>query len=90
MILQDKTATIDAKIWEPNNAGIDDFDALDYVEVYGDVSSFQGALQVSVKRVRRCREGEFNPADYLPVSKKALSLCMPSWRASLTVWAILT
>ena len=72
VIIQDKTGTIDAKIWEPNNAGIDDFDALDYVEVYGDVSSFQGALQVSVKRVRRCREGEFNPADYLPVSKKGI------------------
>ena len=72
VILQDKTGTMDAKIWEPNNAGIDDFDALDYIEVYGDVSSFQGALQVSVKRVRRCREGEYNPADYLPVSKKGI------------------
>ena len=72
VILQDKTGTIDAKIWEPNNAGIEDFDALDYIEVYGDVSSFQGALQISVKRVRRCREGEFNPADYLPVSKKGI------------------
>ena len=70
VILQDKTGTIDAKIWEPNNAGIDDFDALDYIEVYGDVSSFQGALQISVKRVRRCREGEYNPAEYLPVSSK--------------------
>lgn len=72
VILQDKTGTIDAKIWEPNNAGIDDFDALDYIEVYGDVSSFQGALQISIKRVRCCREGEFNPADYLPVSKKGI------------------
>ena len=78
VILQDKTGTIDAKIWEPNNAGIDEFDALDYIEVYGDVSSFQGALQVSVKRVRRCREGEYNPADYLPISKKALTQCMPN------------
>ena len=72
VILQDKTGTIDAKIWEPNNAGIDDFDALDYVEVYGDVSSFQGMLQVSIKRVRRCREGEYNPAEYLPISKKGI------------------
>lgn len=70
IILQDKTGTIDAKIWEPNNPGIDDFDALDYIEVYGDVSSFNGALQVSIKRVRYCREGEYNPADYLPVSSK--------------------
>ncbi len=69
VILQDKTGTIDAKIWDPNNAGIAEFDTLDYIEVYGDVTSFQGALQVNVKRVRKCQEGEYQPADYLPVSK---------------------
>lgn len=70
VILQDKTGTIDAKVWEPNNPGIGDYDDLDYIEVYGDVTSFQGALQISVKRIRVCREGEYNPADYLPVSSK--------------------
>ena len=45
VILQDKTGTIDAKIWEPNSMGIDDFDMMDYIAVVGDVSSFQGALQ---------------------------------------------
>ena len=70
VILQDKTGTIDAKVWEPNNPGIGDYDTLDYIEVYGDVTNFQGALQVSVKRIRVCREGEYNPADYLPVSSK--------------------
>ena len=69
LILQDKTGTIDAKVWDPNNAGIGEFDTLDYIEVYGDITSFQGALQVNVKRIRRCQEGEFAPADYLPVSK---------------------
>ena len=70
VILQDKTGTIDAKVWEPNNPGIGDYDTLDYIEVYGDVTNFQRALQVSVKRIRVCREGEYNPADYLPVSSK--------------------
>jgi len=70
VILQDKTGTIDAKVWEPNNPGIGDYDSMDYIEVYGDVNSFQGALQVSVKRIRVCREEEYNPADYLPVSSK--------------------
>ncbi len=70
VILQDKTGTIDAKIWDPNSAGIDEFDSLDYIGVYGDVTSFQGTLQVNVKRVRLCREGEYDPADYLPVSSK--------------------
>lgn len=55
---------------DPNSAGIAEFDTLDYIEVYGDVNSFQGALQVSVKRVRLCEEGEYDPADYLPVSSK--------------------
>lgn len=70
VVLQDKTGTMDAKIWEPNNPGIEDFDALDYIEVYGEVNNFQGALQVNVKRIRVCREGEYNPSDYLPVSSK--------------------
>ena len=72
VILQDKTGTIDAKVWEPNNPGIGEYDDLDYIEVYGDVTNFQGALQISVKRIRVCREGEYNPADYLPVSSKGI------------------
>ena len=51
VILQDKTGTIDAKVWEPNNPGIGDYDDLDYIEVYGDVTNFQGQLQISVKRI---------------------------------------
>lgn len=70
VVLQDKTGTIDAKVWEPNNAGIEEYDTLDYIEVYGEVNNFQGALQVNVKRIRVCREGEYDPADYLPVSSK--------------------
>ena len=69
LILQDKTGTVDAKVWDPNHAGIAEFDSLDYIEVHGDITCFQGALQVNVKRVRKCQEGEFDPADYLPVSK---------------------
>ena len=70
VILQDKTGTIDAKVWEPNKPGIRDYDEMDYIEVFGEVNSFQGALQISVKRIRVCQEGEYNPADYLPVSSK--------------------
>lgn len=70
LILQDKTGTLDAKIWDPNSQGIDEFEALDYVDVMGDVTSFQGALQLNVKRVRKVQEGEYDPKDYLPVSDK--------------------
>ena len=70
VILQDKTGIIDAKIWDPESQGIDDFEAMDYVEVVGDVINFQGMLQLNIKRVRRAYEGEYNPEDFLPVSER--------------------
>ena len=70
VLLQDKTGTLDAKIWDPGSVGIDEFDALDYVAVTGDVTSFQGNLQLSIKRVRKVGEGEYEPENYLPVSDK--------------------
>ena len=69
VILQDKTGTIDAKIWDPGSIGIDEFDTMDYVAITGDVTSFQGSLQLSIKRARKVGEGEYNPSDYLPVSE---------------------
>ena len=69
LILQDKTGTLDSKIWEPGSVGIDDFDRFDYINVVGDITSFQGALQLNVKRVRKATEGEYEPKEYLPVSE---------------------
>lgn len=68
IIIQDKTGTLDAKNWDPNSPGVDDFDALDYVEIMGEVTSFNGALQVNIKRARKCYEGEYDPSNYLPTS----------------------
>jgi 3'-5' exoribonuclease len=70
LVLQDKTGTLDAKIWEPGSVGIEEFEALDYIAVMGDVTSFQGNLQLNVKRVRKVSEGEYDPKDYLPVSSR--------------------
>jgi 3'-5' exoribonuclease len=70
VILQDKTGTLDAKIWDPGSVGIDEFESLDYVAVTGDITSFQGNLQLSIKRVRKVAEGEYDPKDYLPTSDK--------------------
>ena len=55
VILQDRTGSIDAKVWEPNSEGIDEFDSLDYVDIFGEVTSFNGALQLNIKRARVCR-----------------------------------
>ena len=74
LIFQDKTGTIDSKIWDPNSLGIEDFDAMDYVDIVADVTMFQGQPQLNVKRARKAREGEYNPADYLPVSSKDIEV----------------
>lgn len=70
MVLQDKTGTVDAKIWDLASPGIGNFEALDYVHLDGDVTVFMGANQLNIKRIRKADEGEYVPADYLPVSSK--------------------
>lgn len=70
--LQDKTGLINAKVWDINS-GIEHFEALDYIKVDGDVTVFQGVPQIRVRRIRRAQEGEYIPADYLPVSSKDIN-----------------
>ena len=69
ILLQDKTGVLDAKVWDVSSGGIEDFDALDYVYVEGDVTVYQGTLQLKCRRIRKCREGEYDPSDYLPYSR---------------------
>lgn len=73
VILQDKTGTIDAKIWDPDSQGIESFETLDYISVIGDITSFQGTLQMNIKRVRKTQPGEYKEADYLPVSGRDIA-----------------
>ncbi len=68
LTLQDKTGTMDAKVFDINS-GIDEFDSMDYIDVTGQVSSFQGNLQWKLTRIRKCTEDEYNPDDYMMASK---------------------
>lgn len=70
VILQDKTGTVDAKVWDINSGGIEEFDSMDYIYITGQVTRFQSSLQVSLSRVRKCGEGEYDPADFMPVTAK--------------------
>ena len=70
LVLQDKTGTIDSKIWDLGSPGICNFEAMDYVAVDADVTMFQGNNQLNIRRIRVADEGEYVPADYLPVSTK--------------------
>lgn len=70
LTLQDKTGTIDAKIWELGSPGISEFSAMDYVCIDADITMFQGSFQMNIKRIRQADEGEYTPGDYLPVTSK--------------------
>ena len=67
LVLQDKTGTIDAKVWNLSN-GIEHFEALDYIHVDAQVTSFNNVLQMNVSRIRKAREGEYVVAEYMPCS----------------------
>lgn len=69
LLLQDKTGSIDAKIWELNN-GIGHFDSMNYVRVDGQITTFNNALQLNVKKIRIADEGEYAQDDYMPCTKK--------------------
>ena len=70
LILQDKTGTLDGKVWDPNSQGIADYDEKDFIEVYGDVISYNGNLQLNIRQIRKAEEGEYEPADYMPTTDK--------------------
>ncbi len=70
LVLQDKTGTLDGKVWDPNSGGIADYEEMDFVEVFGEVISYNNALQLNIKQLRKAYEGEYNAADYMPTSEK--------------------
>lgn len=69
LLLQDKTGTLDAKVWELSN-GIENFDSMDYIHIDGQITSFQNSLQLNIKRVRKSQEGEYDPSDFVPTTTK--------------------
>ena len=72
LILQDKTGTLDGKVWDPNSQGIADYDEKDFIEVFGDVINYNGNLQLNIRQIRKAEEGEYNPADYMPTTEKSI------------------
>lgn len=69
LVLQDKTGLLDGKVWDINNA-IEHYELGDFICVEGRVIVFQDKLQLNISRIRVAREGEYNPADYMPSSER--------------------
>lgn len=69
LTLQDKTGTIDGKVWELSGA-IDHFEAMDFIQTDGEITMYNNTLQFNIRRIRRAREGEYDPKNYFPVTDK--------------------
>ncbi|MBQ1377037.1 MAG: HD domain-containing protein [Eubacterium sp.] len=66
--LQDKTGVADGKVWDLSNS-IEHFEANDFILVEADVQNYNNALQLNIRRIRKAASGEYDPADYMPVSQ---------------------
>lgn len=69
LILQDKTGSLDGKVWDINSHGIEDFAGGDFISVQGQITVYMGALQAKIIRIRRCEEGEYDLVDYIQTSR---------------------
>lgn len=68
VVLQDKTGSIDAKVWDNAEALGKLFDEGDVVNISGDVTTYNGSLQLTVKKLEKLDSGDFEPAYFLPSS----------------------
>jgi len=69
LVLQDKTGTIEGKIWGFNNE-IEQYEAMDFVHIDARVISYQDTLQLNISKIYKGREGEYYPEDYFPSTSK--------------------
>lgn len=70
--LQDKTGTINAKVWDLNK-DIQSFEQNDFIKIDGTALMYQNEMQLKVTKIRKAQEGEYDGADYIPSTDKNVS-----------------
>lgn len=70
--LQDKTGTIDAKVWDLTK-DIQNFNENDHIKIDAIVTTFNNEYQLKVTKIRKSSEGEYDPADYIPSTSKDIN-----------------
>ena len=68
LVLQDKTGTLDAKVWDLSNA-IAHFEAMDFIKVDGQITVYNNSLQMNVRRIQKAQEGTYDESEYMPYTK---------------------
>lgn len=70
--LQDKTGTIDAKVWDLNN-NIQSFEENDFIKIDAVVLTYQNDLQLKINKIRKSSAGEYDELNYIPCTDKDVS-----------------
>ena len=73
LTLLDKTGTINGKVWELNN-DIHNFNEGEFIKIDGIVTMFNNERQIKISRIRKSKETEYEPSDYIPTTEKDIDL----------------
>ncbi len=70
--LQDKTGSIDGKIWSLTSPSIKEFEQNSFIKVVGEVNVYNNNKQLIITSAEKAQEGQYNPKDYFMCSKRNL------------------
>ncbi len=70
LVLGDKSGELDAKMWDNIDEVEETFDRDDFVKVKGLVQIYRNKPQITIYKLRRCRDEEVDFADYFPKTAK--------------------
>jgi len=68
--LGDRSGEIDAKVWEKADRVAQEFAKGDFLQVAGQVTEYNGKLQMSLQSLTRVEDAKIDPADFLPASAR--------------------
>src|SRR5215831_5575901 len=68
--LADRSAELDAKVWDNPEAVAQLFSTSDVVKVRGTVEHYNDKPQIIVSRIRRCEPHEYDASDFYPASRR--------------------
>lgn len=70
LVLQDRTGTVSAKVWDNADNLAECFEVGDVIDISGGVTTYRGELQLVITDLRKAIPGTYNLEDLLPTTKK--------------------
>jgi 3'-5' exoribonuclease len=66
--LADRSGTVKGRLWDATEAMVADIKPDDFVTVKGTAESYRNELQIGIKAITRCPEGDLRLRDFIPAS----------------------